>query len=107
VREYAAVALRFHHCRSIEHSCFGVVEPVLLTEVLEPPDCRGAGRCGDDEWHDALDYEPADEWVADRVGFWPLFLAVGETHDALLVVYWQTSTEPTNMQHGDIWIAYP
>ncbi|HWD73946.1 MAG TPA: hypothetical protein VG371_02325 [Solirubrobacteraceae bacterium] len=81
--------MRFHHCRSIEHSRFGIVEPARLTEVLEPADCRADGGCIEDEWHDALDYEPSYAWVADHVGFWPLFLAVGDTHDALLTTTYQ------------------
>jgi hypothetical protein len=79
--------LRFHHRRSIKYSRFGMIEPVRLTKVLDAPDCRAAGGCIADECHDALDYQPAYEWVADQVGFWPLFLAVGETHDALLTTY--------------------
>jgi hypothetical protein len=81
--------LRFHHRRSIEYGRFGMIEPVRLTNVLDAPDCGAAGGCIADECHDALDYEPAYEWVADQVGFWSLFLAVGETHDALLTTTYQ------------------
>jgi hypothetical protein len=53
--------LRFHHRRSIEYGRFGMIEPVRLTKVLDPPDCRAAGGCIADECHDALDYQPAHE----------------------------------------------
>jgi hypothetical protein len=44
----------------VEHSHCGLVAPVRLTdEVLKAPDCWAAGGCIEDEWHDALEYEPA------------------------------------------------
>jgi len=69
-------ALLFHHARQLAHVVHGAVRPVKLTEVL-PPSCRETDCDWGDPWHDALYFEAAYQWLAERAGFWPLFLSVG------------------------------
>jgi hypothetical protein len=76
------VALRYDHARSLHHVRHGIVGPVRKTDVLPAPACAADDRCDRfDEWHDALHMEAAYAWLAREVGFWPLFLAVGESDD--------------------------
>lgn len=75
--------LRYHHARPLIHVRHGVVVPVRETDVLPAPSCAPGGDGCDmtDEWHGALHMEAAYRWLAERVGFWPLFLAVGDSDD--------------------------
>lgn len=90
LREQSRRRLLYHHCRGLAHVQFGVVEPIRLTELLPTPDCFRTGTCDwRDEWHDALNLEASYRWLADRAGFWPLFLAVGETDEDRQMTYYQ------------------
>jgi hypothetical protein len=77
--------LRYHHARTLAHVRHGLVVPVRETDVLPAPAgpcASGRSRCDyRDPWHLALHTEAAYAWLAERVGFWPLFLAVGKTDD--------------------------
>jgi hypothetical protein len=79
-RPGAMSASRFHHARALSEVVFGSVEPVRLSELLIE---RTAPPPGDvifnDQWHLATQLEAAYRWLAERIGFWPIFLAVGET----------------------------
>lgn len=86
-------ALIFHHCRDLAHAGFGVVEPVRLTRLVPEPACDGA-PCDDDEWHDALAFEAAYAWLAERQGFWPLFLAVGDDDEARRITGYAHGSDP-------------
>jgi len=74
--------LLFHHARELDHVCFGVVRQERVSRLLgpEPTDClRSGGPCPIDDWHEeAVWMEPAYDWLAERIGFYPLFLAVGD-----------------------------
>jgi len=84
------MSLSFHHCRSVAHVKRGVVEPVRATTFMTAPDCAAAGGCDwSDDWHSALALEAAYEWLAVRIGFWPLFVAVGDSDDARRVSGYQ------------------
>jgi hypothetical protein len=53
-----------------------------VAELLGPPACAASGSCDpNDDWHFALQFEASYRWLADRIGFWPLFLAVGDTDE--------------------------
>ncbi len=66
----------FHHARDLAYVRFGVVHQTPRSELLAPPDCsRGCDR--DDDFHSALWFDAAYRWAAERLGFWPVFLAVG------------------------------
>lgn len=68
----------FHHSRQLAFSPAGVVNGVRLLDVLTEPQCSGS--CSyDDPWHDAFYYDPCYRYAAGEAGFWPLWLAVGET----------------------------
>ena len=72
----------YHHARSVDHVRFGTVLPVRRTQLLPAPNCLAAGSCDwDDDWHFAWQFEAAYGWLAEEVGFWPLFLAVGATDE--------------------------
>jgi len=81
--------LLFHHAREIDHVRFGVVRQERLSRLLgpEPTECLRSGElCPIDDWHEqALYMEPAYDWLAERIGFYPLFLAVGDHEDALRI----------------------
>lgn len=75
----------FHHARELEHVHYGAVRQVRLSEVLgpEPTECLRRGECPLDRWHEeAIWFEPAYDWLAERIGFHPLFLSVGDCEDA-------------------------
>jgi hypothetical protein len=78
-------ALLFHHCRPLEFSTYDLAVPVRLTDILPKPAACPApteGHCEWDDWHDALHMEASYRWLAERVGFWPLWLAVGADEEA-------------------------
>lgn len=68
--------LRFHHCRALGSVRFEVIVarmPAHLTEVhlaAEPCDWS-------DPAHEAILRDRPSAWLNAKVGFWPLFLAVG------------------------------
>lgn len=66
----------FHHARHLEHVCYGQVRQVRLADETLAP-CHGADCDWFDDWRHALYMETCYRWLADRVGFWPLFLGVG------------------------------
>jgi hypothetical protein len=72
--------IRYHHARSLSNVFYGIVGPVRLTELVRQPDCSG-GCDRSDVWHSALHMEATYRWLADQTGFWPLFLAVGQTDE--------------------------
>jgi hypothetical protein len=67
----------YHHARDFEHVRHDIVLPWRVTQALPPPDCLRGCEDTNDEWHDALHFEACYRWLAQRVGFWPLWLAVG------------------------------
>jgi hypothetical protein len=72
-----ASELLFHHARDLAHTPHGVVRGVRRRRLLFDP-----GACGDCARLDLgaridLAFDLAYAWVAERVGFWPLFVAVG------------------------------
>lgn len=72
----------YHHSRSLQHVSHGTVKPARLTELLRDPGCAAIGTCDpSDDWHFALQLEACYRWLAERIGFWPLFLAVGDTDE--------------------------
>lgn len=91
----------YHHCRPLHAVHHGVVTQRRLSDGPEParPDdglhedghgpapwrVEGPAACRCDwcEYDDQTrSYEPAYRYAAERIGFWPLFLAVGEHPDA-------------------------
>lgn len=95
--------LRFHHARSLANVRHGTVAPVRLTELIPRPDCSG-GCEWSDAWHEALVMEATYKWLAGLSGFWPLFLAVGETdEDRRMTAYQlQFSRSPKSGPRGPI-----
>lgn len=79
-------ALLFHHSRPLAYSPYDLVLPTRLTDLSSPTCPKPTAAkpyCPWDDWHDALHMEAAYRWLAERVGFWPLFLAVGSGEDTL------------------------
>ena len=76
----------WHHSRSVEDAPFAVVHGQRRTETLPPPRCSSGEPCDwNDEWHWAFYWEALFEWLAERVGFWPIFLSVGASDDDRLM----------------------
>lgn len=72
----------YHHCRELEHVYYDVVLPWRLTHNHPEPPCSHEGGCDRyEDWHWAGHMEASYRWLAERVGYWPLWLAVGETDD--------------------------
>lgn len=72
-----ASELLFHHARVLAHTHHGVVRGVRRRRLLfEPGPCGDCARL-DLEVRIDLTFDLAYAWVAERVGFWPLFVAVG------------------------------
>ncbi len=69
--------LLFHHARDLPYVRHGVVRHSPLSGLLAAPDCSGGCERPNDPFHDALWMDAAYAWVAERVGFWPVFLAAG------------------------------
>lgn len=75
-------ALLWHHARPLAHAPYAIVQGTRPTDALEAPSCASGRPCDwGDEWHLALGDEIAYGWLAERVGFWPIFLAVGGSDD--------------------------
>lgn len=55
----------YHYCMNFKDVRFGVLVP-------EPNRCEPA-------------YRPANQWLAEEVGFWPLFTAVGDSLDTFWI----------------------
>jgi hypothetical protein len=73
--------LLFHHSRELRHVPFGIVRQARVSTIL-PRSQRPPTSPLDDPWYEAkLAWEPAYDWLAERLGFYPLFLAVGSTDD--------------------------
>lgn len=72
----------YHHCRPFAYVQAGVVCQARLTRIWEEPDCRDYCTW-DHPWCEQNHFETAYEWLAQRCGFWPLFLAVGNQEDDL------------------------
>ena len=71
-------AARFHHVRDLEHAAYDVVLAHGAADLAGAP-CARTGRCDwDDDWHWQRWWDSSYAWLAVRVGFWPLFLAVDE-----------------------------
>jgi hypothetical protein len=72
------VSPQYHHARELDHVRYSRVSQVRLSELLTSPECQ-AGCPDNDDWHDAkLWWEPCYDWLSERVGFYPLFLGVGD-----------------------------
>ncbi len=68
----------FFHSRKLEHTVYGTVEGLPILPTLPEPDCsNGCDGIGDFEYHDALHFDTCYRWLEERLGFWPIFLAVG------------------------------
>lgn len=79
--------LLYHHQRLLEHSLPEEIKAECLTKSLPEPDCKDWDKCFDwpidsaeEHFHNALDYQPAYQWLEDRVGFWPIWLSVGRVN---------------------------
>jgi hypothetical protein len=83
-------ALFFHHTRDIAHVAYDIAIPCRPHLHMPEP------RCASDEvncwtlldeqsekWHDHLYFDACYRWLAERVGFWPLWLAVGAEEETL------------------------
>ena len=68
----------FHHCRPLAHVHFGTI---TQHHVLETPFCPGSCDLSDDHYTNLWDLAYA--WLEAQFGFWPLFIAVGATEDAI------------------------
>jgi hypothetical protein len=68
----------FHHCRPLAHVTFG---PVSQHHALPSLFCPGP--CPFDDDHYTALWDLAYAWLEQQFGFWPLFLAVGATEDAI------------------------
>ncbi len=67
------------------HAVFDIVRPARVAD-------RQLARSSTarmSEWEFAVHDEAAYGWLADRLGFWPLFLAVGETEEDRRVTGYQ------------------
>jgi hypothetical protein len=77
--------LLYHHCREFEHVRYDIVIPWRITQALPPCTCPSASDIehlpAEDAYHDALHFEACYRWLAQRVGFWPLWLAVGASDE--------------------------
>jgi len=71
----------FHHARELAHVRPGPVTSTPLSRRLEEPDCPPGGCSGADAFHMAIRFDAAYAWIAERLGFWPLFVAVGESDE--------------------------
>jgi hypothetical protein len=80
---------------------FDIVEAVRRIDVRQEPAC-GPECAGwlDDEWHEALFLEAADAWPAERVGFWPVFLGVGENDDARYMTNYDRQWQRESLRRG-------
>jgi hypothetical protein len=81
--EALSVGLLYQHCRELDHVRYDVGLGYRYTHAHAEPDCaRSGGGCDFTErWHHAFYFEAAYRWLAERVGFWPLWLAVGGSDD--------------------------
>jgi hypothetical protein len=79
--------LIYHHAVDLAF----VPGPVELRSTPGSELCPGWHEtAGEGEYPpDALWFEPAYAWLAERAGFWPLFLAVGESDDDLRLTGYQ------------------
>jgi hypothetical protein len=75
--------LLFHHARTLAHVRHGVVRGAPPAGLLPEPDCAGGCPAELDDYHAAVLYDAAYAWLRERLGFWPLFLAVGEEDEDL------------------------
>lgn len=83
--------LLFHHCRSLQHCHFGVVEQCRWELVPEPAcehektrkECHDCGySCQWCEWYENRFYwDAAYRYIEQKAGFHPLFMAVGDSPD--------------------------
>jgi len=71
----AVQELLFHHAREIAYVRYGVARAAPKSNLLPRPDCSAG--CSDDDFHAAIWFDAAYRWAAQRLGFWPVFLAVG------------------------------
>lgn len=94
--------LRYHHARPLTHVRAELVIPVRETDVLAPPTCATHGaECPDDDWHAAHHMESGYAWLARRIGFWPLFLAVGTTDEDRRMTGYQNQWSRSPQLWGD------
>lgn len=72
----------FHHARELNFVDHGFAVGKKVSEATQKPPCikDKHGNCELDDWHMAKElWEPCYEWLEARVGFYPVFLAVGNT----------------------------
>jgi len=72
-----ASELLFHHARDLAHTQHGIVRGVRRRRPRIEPRRSGDRARLDLEVRIDLTFDLAYAWVAERVGFWPLFVAVG------------------------------
>jgi hypothetical protein len=91
--------LLYHHCRELVHTRYDLVVPWRVTQALPEPAERDTGTVWDD-WSLAEHMEASYRWLAQRVGFWPLWLAVGASdEDRRMSGYqlqWRRQSETAN-----------
>lgn len=82
-------ALFFHHTRDVSHVTHDIAIPCRPHLHMPEPACRfelDCWSCRDEQsekWHDHLHFDACYRWLAERVGFWPIWLAVGAGEEAL------------------------
>lgn len=88
--------LRFHHCRAVEAVKFGVITsmaPADLTQghpASEPCDWS-------DPPHELILRNRPCAWLEAKVGFWPLFLAVGGSDAVSIETGYLNGSSSTNV----------
>jgi hypothetical protein len=89
----------FNHCLSIEYCQPEPIFPHRTRQTMAEPECSSSKINCDDWpsksrealWHDALHFDTVYQWIAEQVGFWPLFLSLGDTIDDLQMTGYQNN----------------
>lgn len=69
---------KFYHARPLHCVIFGPVRGAPYSFRLEGCSCTGDCKDRLDAYHIAVELEAAYRWMEEKVGFWPLFFAVGD-----------------------------
>jgi len=106
----------FHHARELAHVRFEAVRQTPVSKLLAEPDCSNGCDRPEDDFHNAVWCDAAYAWIAECVGFWPLFLAVGEHDDdrrmtgyadrrppSRVLFSWRQAPPHTNFMDFDAW----
>lgn len=93
--------LRFHHARDLAGVDHAVVSHAPLSRLLPEPDCSD-GCDPDDDFHTALWFDAAYGWIAERLGFWPIFLAVGDDDEDRRMTGYQDQWQRRRVGDGEV-----